>query len=39
MEVLSNIGEFLAGLGVLFLSFGLFWWVSLYEKAKFPKDS
>ncbi len=32
MEALSSIGIFFAGLGILFLSFGLFWWVSLYEK-------
>lgn len=38
MEALSGLGIFFGGLGILFLSFGLFWWVSLYEKAKGLKD-
>ena len=32
MENLSSLGIFFGGLGFLLLSFGLFWWVSLYEK-------
>lgn len=38
MEHLTTIGIFFAGLGILLGSFGLFWWVSLYEKVKFPKE-
>ena len=38
MEVLGTIGVFFAGLGLLFISFGLFWFVSLYEKAKGLKE-
>jgi len=38
MEYLVNIGIFFAGLGVFLASLGLFWWVSLYEKVKFPKE-
>ncbi len=38
MEALVNIGIFFAGLGVFLASLGLFWWVSLYEKVKFPKE-
>ena len=38
MEALVNISIFLAGLGVFFASLGLLWWVSLYEKVKFPKQ-
>jgi len=34
MEVLGTIGIFFAGLGLLFISFGLFWFVSLYAKSK-----
>ena len=34
MEVLGTIGIFFAGLGLLLISLGLFWWVSLYAKAK-----
>jgi len=34
MQFLSYLGVFFAGLGILLLSFGLFWWVSLYAKAK-----
>ena len=29
---MEGIGIFFGGLGILFLSFGLFWWVSLYAK-------
>jgi len=32
MENLSSIGLFFGGLGLLLLSFGLFWWASLYDK-------
>ena len=32
MEALSSVGIFFAGLGILFLSFGLFWFVSVYAK-------
>ena len=32
MEALSGIGIFFAGLGILLLSFGLFWFVSVYSK-------
>ena len=32
MENLYNIGIFFAGLGLLLGSFGLFWFVSLYDK-------
>jgi len=34
MEGLSAIGIFFAGLGILLLSFGLFWFVSVYSKTK-----
>lgn len=36
MTSLANLGIFFVGLGILFASFGLFWWISLYEKVKFP---
>jgi hypothetical protein len=32
MENLVSVGTFFGGLGFLLLSFGFFWWVSLYEK-------
>jgi len=32
MEHLIDIGIFFAGLGVLLLSFGLFWYVDVYKK-------
>lgn len=38
MEALVNIGMFFAGLGIFLASLGLFWWVSLYEKVKLPKQ-
>jgi len=38
MEALGTIGLFFGGLGLLLSSFGLFWWVSLYEKAKWLKE-
>ena len=31
-NTLSSIGIFFAGLGLLMLSFGLFWFVSVYSK-------
>ena len=31
MEHLATIGMFFAGLGILFLSFGVFWFVSVYQ--------
>jgi len=34
MEWLSAIGIFFGGLGLLFLSFGLFWFVSVYSTPK-----
>jgi hypothetical protein len=34
MEGLSAIGIFFGGLGLLLLSFGLFWFVSVYSKKK-----
>jgi len=34
MEALSSLGIFFAGLGFLLLSFGLFWFVSVYSKKK-----
>lgn len=38
MEKLASIGIFFAGLGVLFCSFGIFWFVSVYQKINTPKD-
>ncbi len=34
MENLIGIGVFFAGLGILLLSFGLFWFVDVYKKSK-----
>ncbi len=34
MEALSGSGVFFAGLGILLLSFGVFWFVSVYSKKK-----
>jgi hypothetical protein len=34
MEALSGLGIFFGGLGILFLSFGLFWFVDVYKKSK-----
>ena len=34
MEYLGSIGIFFGGLGVLLLSFGLFWFVDVYKKSK-----
>jgi hypothetical protein len=38
MENVASAGIFLGGLGFLLLSFGLFWWVSLYEKQSKSKQ-
>ena len=32
MEQLVSIGIFFGGLGLLFCGFGLFWYVSVYER-------
>jgi hypothetical protein len=32
VENVASVGTFLGGLGLFLLSFGLFWWVSLYDK-------
>ena len=32
MENLANLGIFFIGKGILSLSGGLFWWISLYDK-------
>jgi len=34
MEALSGLGIFFGGLGILLLSFGLFWFVDVYKKSK-----
>ena len=34
MEALSGLGIFFAGLGILLLSFGLFWFVDVYKRKK-----
>ena len=34
MEALSVLGIFFGGLGILLLSFGLFWFVDVYKKSK-----
>ena len=33
-NTLSSIGVFFGGLGLLLLSFGLFWFVDVYKKSK-----
>lgn len=38
MEAIVDVGIFFAGLGIFLASLGLFWWVSLYEKVKLPKQ-
>jgi len=38
MGILGTLGIFFAGLGILLASFGFFWWCSLYEKIKLPKQ-
>ncbi len=37
MEHLATIGIFFAGLGILLGSFGIFWFVSVYEKINISK--
>jgi len=37
MEYLSTIGIFFAGLGALLCSFGIFWFVSVYQKVNKDK--
>ncbi len=39
MEHLATIGIFFAGLGILLSSFGLFWFVSVYQKIKSQKEN
>jgi len=34
MEYLGSIGNFFGGLGLLLLSFGVFWFVDVYKKSK-----
>jgi len=34
MEVIGLVGTFFTGLGLLLLSFGLFWFVDVYSKKK-----
>jgi len=38
VETLAHFGMFMAGIGVLLASLGFFWWVSLYDKVKLPKQ-
>jgi len=38
MENLGSIGIFFGGLGLLLLSFGLFWLVDVYKKSKSSKQ-
>ena len=33
-NTISSAGTFLGGLGLLLLSFGLFWFVDVYKKSK-----
>ncbi len=33
-NTISSVGIFLGGLGLLLLSFGLFWFVDVYKKSK-----
>ena len=33
-NTISSVGTFLGGLGLLLLSFGLFWFVDIYKKSK-----
>lgn len=39
MEHLLAIGAFLGGLGLLMCSFGIFWFVSVYQKVHGSTDS
>ena len=38
MANLSSIGVFFGGLGLLLLSFGVFWFVDVYKKHKMSKQ-
>jgi hypothetical protein len=38
MENLIPIGIFFGGLGLLLLSFGVFWFVDVYKKSKMSKQ-
>ena len=38
MEHLVTISMFFAGLGLLLISFGIFWFVDVYKKLNTPKD-
>jgi len=38
MEQLASLGIFFGGLGILLISFGIFYYVSVYEKINKPKD-
>jgi hypothetical protein len=38
MENLGPIGIFFGGLGLLLLSFGVFWFVDVYKKSKMSKQ-
>ncbi|MFC1978646.1 hypothetical protein ACFLVP_01515 [Chloroflexota bacterium] len=38
MENLTSLGTFLGGLGLLLLSFGVFWRVSLIDKKEKQKE-
>ena len=33
-NTISSVGTFFGGLGLLLLSFGLFWFVDVYKKSK-----
>jgi len=33
-NTISSVGTFFGGLGILLLSFGLFWFVDVYKKSK-----
>lgn len=38
MEHLATLGIFFGGIGLLLCSFGIFWFVSVYQKVNTPKD-
>lgn len=38
MEHLATIGIFFAGLGILLISFGIFWFVYVYKKIHTPTE-
>jgi len=39
MEHLATIGIFFAGLGLLLISFGIFWFVSVYQEINSQKKN